>query len=204
MSSLPVRSLILDFGRVIGYFDHGRTARRLAPHSRFSEAQIIDYLYPDDLEDAYEKGLVDSGHIVETLRREFDLRCSDQEIREAVADIFWPNEELCALIPRWKSKYRLVLGSNTNELHASHFRRQFGEVLGHFDGMILSHEIGVRKPQSRFFERCVEKAGCAPGSCLFIDDLSSNVAGARAAGLQALLYQDLPTLVAELRQLGIE
>ena len=68
MTSPSIRALIFDFGGVIGHFDHGRTARKLAPFSSMSEAKIRAYLYPDELEDAYEHGHVSSDHLVQVLR----------------------------------------------------------------------------------------------------------------------------------------
>src|SRR6185369_4396814 len=88
------------------------------------------------------------------------LQCSEEQIAAAVADIFWPNEELCALIPHLKKRYRLVLGSNTNAIHAPHYRAMFADTLRHFDTLIMSHEIGICKPHREFFDKVIEAAGC--------------------------------------------
>ena len=84
----------------------------------------------------------------------------------------------------------------TNELHSRHFRRQFAEALRWFDHLVLSHEIGARKPDAAFFRHCEGLAGCRPEECLFIDDLSANVAGARACGWHGIVY----TTAADLRR----
>ncbi len=60
------------------------------------------------------------------------------------------------------------------------------------------------KPFARFYEACAEAAGVAAGSCVFIDDMAENVAGAKAAGMQSLQYVDTQGLVAGLRELGVE
>src|SRR5207244_2214206 len=98
----------------------------------------------------------------------------------AFGDIFWPNDEVCALVPRLKERYRLLLGSNTTELHARRFRQQFADILGHLDALVLSYEVGARKPKAAFFEHCQRQAGCESHQCLFIDDLSANIEGARS------------------------
>ncbi len=74
----------------------------------------------------------------------------------------------------------MLLGSNTNEVHAQQFRRQFAEVLSHFDALVLSYEIGQRKPNAGFYAHCQELAQAAPHEIVFIDDLPANIAGARA------------------------
>jgi FMN phosphatase YigB (HAD superfamily) len=147
---------------------------------------------------------VSTDQMVEALRGDLKLRCGDDVIRGAMADIFSPNTELCDMIPRWQSRYRLVLGSNTNEMHFQHYRRQFATMLDCFHGLIVSHEIGVRKPDRVFFDHCVRMAGTRPEECVFVDDMPTNIAGARAAGLHAAQYTDFPSLVADFKRLGVD
>jgi putative hydrolase of the HAD superfamily len=99
--------------------------------------------------------------------------------------------------------YTLLLGSNTNELHATHFRRKFAETLAHFRHLVLSYEVGHIKPAREFFHACTLAAAAEPERCIFIDDLAENIEGARAAGLKGLVFQDVPTLVEDLRALGV-
>jgi putative hydrolase of the HAD superfamily len=131
------------------------------------------------------------------------LRCPSEFTAEAWGDIFTPNESACALIPRFKPKYRLLLGSNTNALHARKFLKQFESVLSHFDALVLSYEIGVRKPKRGFFEACQRLAGCAPQECVFIDDLPANVAGARELGWHGIVFTGVEELQRELAKLGV-
>jgi putative hydrolase of the HAD superfamily len=118
--------------------------------------------------------------------------------------MFWPNREVCELIPRLKPRYRLLLGSNTNELHTRRFKKQFAETLVHFDSLILSYEIRACKPDARFFEHCQCLAHAEPNECLFIDDIPANVAGAQAFGWNAIQYQAYPDLIEQLSALGID
>jgi putative hydrolase of the HAD superfamily len=46
--------------------------------------------------------------------------------------------------------------------------------------------MGLRKPERAAFERVARAIGVAPGRILFFDDTEANVAGARAAGFQAV------------------
>jgi glucose-1-phosphatase len=199
-----IKAIIFDYGKVVGHFDHGRTAERLAPFSRRSLAGIRAYLYPEDLEDEFERGAVSIEQFLNVVRDQLQLQCSTETIRSAVADIFWPNPEVCDLVPRLVPRYRLVLGSNTNAIHAEHFRQLSAPVLKHFHHLILSFEVNVRKPDREFFDHCVRVAEQPAAACLFIDDLPANIAGAKSAGLQTLLYRGQNTLVAEMHGMGIQ
>jgi HAD superfamily hydrolase (TIGR01509 family) len=89
-------------------------------------------------------------------------------------------------------------------LHFTHYRRQFSESFSHFRRLIASHEVGHMKPAREFYEACVAAAEVPAASCLFVDDIEENVRGARAAGLKAIRFVDTPTLIADLRRLGVE
>lgn len=197
------KCIIFDFGNVIGFFDYDRAGERLAPHCDLSADAIVAAVRGDPLHDDYESGRLTTA---EFLRRARDLcrfRCSDAELIDAYVDIFWPNNDVIALLPRLHGKYRLLLGSNTSDLHTRQFRRQFAEALKVFDGMVLSHEVGVRKPKAAFFERCLRVADCAPSECVFIDDLPVNVAGAVACNMKGIVYRDADDLSARFGELGI-
>lgn len=199
-----MEAIVFDFGKVIGFFDHGRALQKLARHTDMSPAEMLATVYSGSLEDAFESGRISSEEFLAQMHRLCRLRCSKDELATVFVDIFWPNEDVCALLPQLRGRYKLLLGSNTNELHARHFRRQFADVLGNFETLVLSHEIGERKPHAGFYEHCVRRAGCAPSQCVFIDDLPANVAGARAFGLHGVVYQGIADLCQQLKSLGVQ
>jgi HAD superfamily hydrolase (TIGR01549 family) len=200
-----MKTIFFDFGNVIGFFSHRVVSERLAALAGIPVDQVHGQLWHNQLEDDYESGRISTRTVLEHVRsRCRQLRCSDQELSAAFADMFWPNPEVCALVPRLKPRYRLVLASNTNELHSKQFRRQFADVLAHFDHLVLSHEVGTRKPEMDFYRHCQQHAHAQPHECLFIDDMPANIAAARAHGWHAILYQPNDDLHGQLsRILGI-
>jgi glucose-1-phosphatase len=199
-----IDTIAFDFGRVIGFFDHSRTLAKLVAHTDMTAREMYDEIYRGELEDEFESGRISDVEFLRRFRARCRLQCDEDYLAAAVADIFWPNEPLCALIPRLKQRYRLVLGSNTNAIHARHFALQFAGILGHFDALVLSHEIGVRKPRPEFFQHIVQVSGSPAEQCVFIDDLSANIEGARAVGLQGIVYTEMEPLCLGLRQHGVE
>jgi putative hydrolase of the HAD superfamily len=197
------KTIVFDFGRVIGHFDHRLAIEGLLPHSTLSADSLRAQLYGNPLEEAFEAGLISKEAFCRQIRDRCRFSCADDVWTTAYGDMFWPDEEICALIPALKKNYRLVLGSNTNELHANQFCKQFAETLGHFDALVLSHEARCRKPQAAFYERCVKEAGCRAAECIFIDDLPANIAGARACGLEGIVFTNAAELRKELSALGV-
>ena len=198
-----IETIAFDFGRVIAHFDHGRTLGKLTAYTDMPQEEMFAHIYGGDLEDEFESGRLSEQEFLRRFRTVCRLGCEAEFLAEAVADIFWPNEPVCALIPQLKRRYRLVLASNTNSIHARKFVPQLADTLRHFDALVLSHEVGARKPSRAFYERVIAAAGMPAERCLFIDDLPANVAGAKACGMHGLVYTDADTLRFGLRRLGV-
>jgi putative hydrolase of the HAD superfamily len=85
---------------------------------------------------------------------------------------------------------------------ASYDRSLFPEL---FDGVVISGEVGLHKPQPEIFLLGAERAGVTVGECVFVDDLRENCEGAEAVGMTAVLHRGADTTVPELeRLLGME
>ncbi|MET8038751.1 HAD family phosphatase [Streptomyces sp. NPDC005345] len=100
-----------------------------------------------------------------------------------------PNEELIDYARELRGRCKLGILSNSFV-----GARERETSLYHFDELveqiIYSHEIGIEKPDLRAFEAACDSLDVWPESCLFIDDVAVNVEAARAAGMQAHLFED--------------
>ena len=201
-------ALIFDFGNVVAYFDYQIACERLGRPiglggGRFLEVARQRGLTPILL--GYERGDLSSEEFSENVCRLMGLDVGHDVFAASWADIFRLNESVAALIQTLRARdYTLVLGSNTNAIHADHFRRRFAETFAAFDRLILSYEVRHIKPSAEFYLACADAARASPEACVFIDDMPENVEGARAAGLMSILYQDTPQLVVDLRALGVD
>ncbi|TCC01975.1 HAD family hydrolase [Kribbella soli] len=61
---------------------------------------------------------------------------------------------------------------------------------GMFDDIVISGEVGLRKPEPEIFQLAAERLGLEPAECVFIDDLQLNVDGAHAVGMTAILHTE--------------
>lgn len=76
---------------------------------------------------------------------------------------------------------------------------------GHFDGILISADIKLMKPEHDIYERFCDMFYLPPVECIFIDDNPANVAGAIAVGMEGIIFRGSPErLVIELREKGIE
>jgi len=72
---------------------------------------------------------------------------------------------------------------------------------GLFDTVVLSGEVGMRKPEKEIFWHAADTLGLAPAECVFIDDMEANVAAAQACGMTGLLYTETATTARALQDL---
>lgn len=81
-------------------------------------------------------------------------------------------------------------------------RRRF-PFLNWFQGVVISGEVGIAKPDVRIFHLLCERYGLEAERLLFVDDSPANVAAARQAGLQGALYTGAGALRSQLLRLGV-
>ena len=135
---------------------------------------------------AYERGACDTVTFARDLAAELDLPLTTDELTERIRCFprgLYPG---AAELVREVSGAGLATGvlSNTNALHWDH--QTDGEILRRlFDHELLSYRLGLVKPDRELFEAVIDILGLAPAEILFLDDNDLNVAGARAAGLEA-------------------
>jgi FMN phosphatase YigB (HAD superfamily) len=111
------------------------------------------------------------------------------------------NEPLLAYIKRLRAAdYRTGLLSNFGD----NARRLWAEeypFITHFDGVVISAEVGVKKPDPKIYHLAAESVGATIKEALFVDDFIENVEGARAIGMAAIHYNNPALAQQELEKL---
>ncbi len=77
-------------------------------------------------------------------------------------------------------------------------------VVDQLAGVVLSHEVGLRKHDPAIFRLALSRAGVKPAEVFYADDLEQNVEAAQALGMHTFLYRfnDTPFRAA-LESLGV-
>ena len=201
-------ALIFDFGNVLSFFDYDRVGASLGKSLGMTGRQFIEHARASGfspLHMQFESGQVTSESFSAALCRLVGIDVPHDEFVAAWEDIFTLNLPVAELVAELKGRgYPLVLGSNTNEIHAAFFQREFAEALAPFDRLVFSHEVGHMKPAREFYIACAEAAGAEPAECVFIDDLPENVQGAKDAGLRGILFTGVERLRQDLVIEGVE
>lgn len=77
-------------------------------------------------------------------------------------------------------------------------REGWGEL---FDAVVISGEVGLRKPDPRIYRLVADRIGLQPAQCVFVDDLRPNVRGAVAVGMVGLHHANARSTLDQLAAL---
>jgi len=184
-----IEVVYFDLGKVIVDFDHSRAAQELLKLTPLSLKEAMAVLSDDELVSEYETGRLSSQEHYRKVCRRLQMEVSIEKFRELWGSMFLPEPLLSeSFLQDLKKRYRLMLLSNTNEIHFD-FVIQNYPILRMIEERLLSYQAGCMKPQARIFELAIKKAGVAPENIFFTDDRPENIEAAQRSGIQALLFQ---------------
>lgn len=196
-----LRTIFFDLGNVLIFFDHQKMCQQIADYTGLPFAIVQEVMH--QYGDLYERGHIDSLKIYETLCQFSSKKLQFETLMHAVSDIFQPNDPVIAIAMEIKRRgHRLFLLSNTCEAHFDFASAHF-PFLKHFDGLVLSYQVGARKPEKAIYEKALTIAGCRNEECFYTDDILPYVESARSLQIDAEQYTTPKELTHHLNTRGI-
>jgi len=178
-----IKTLIFDFGDVFINLDKEgamHQALKLFGLESFPEELIA-------INSLYEQGLISTPEFIDFYRDNFP-ELTEEDILDAWNCILkdFPKKRL-EFIQKLANEqdYQLILLSNTNDLHIKWIQENipfYIDFKNCFNKFYLSHEIGLRKPNSDIFTFVLNENNLEANSCLFIDDTKENTDAASKMG----------------------
>ncbi len=184
-----MNAYLFDLGNVLAGFDHLKFCRRLSEQAPpWTADDIYRIVFQEGINDRFETGELSGKDFHRELCSTLGLTISMDRLHEIWCDIFWENPGMDLLLEALHAKVRLVLISNTNPWHLEYSKERYG-LFQHLDHLVLSYEVGVRKPDARIFEAALEAAGVPPERCLYLDDTEEHVQAAARLGIPSVLFR---------------
>ncbi len=195
---MKVKAILIDlFGTLI----NGGSDERVHQLISYELAKIHGFAYKPEEHMAIYENLVSEGMgsgeaVWEALKRlsrvkGFRLAVSWDEVREMhvtyharAASLYGDALEGLRLSRRFFNKVGLVSDSDVDVAEAILEATSIKEF---FDAVVVSGELGVRKPDPRLFLEGAARLSAEPGSCVMIGDTWKDVVGANEAGMKAVL-----------------
>jgi putative hydrolase of the HAD superfamily len=184
-----IRAVMFDFGGVISSspfeaFAKFEAARGLPP----GFIRTVNATNPDDNAWArLERGEID----VETFGALWSAEARDQGhdvdgrlvLQRLSGDI---RPQMVAAVRVCGTAYKTACLTNNFLSAEAMLSAEVASVYALFDAVLESRNLGVRKPDPRFYELACEAVGVDPAESVFLDDLGVNLKPARALGMHTI------------------
>lgn len=181
-----VRAIVFDLGNVLIDVDVEKTVNHWSQYSSYTAAEIRTRLDGDPSHSRFERGEIEFAEFATYLRGHLRLDAGDDTIKDgwnALLGSALPGAQ--AAIAHACRAFPSYLFSNSNAVHAAVWSETERALLAPLNELYVSHTIGMRKPEAGAYFEVAKRAGFAPQSLLFFDDLAENITAARDAGYQA-------------------
>jgi len=197
-----IDAIVFDLGNVLLAFDETRAVKRLAARTGKTPQQIDEYARGTSHVTELALGKVTKQRFFHTVARDLAFDGAYGEFALIWSEIFTPIEPMIALAESLKNRLPRLILSNTNAIHMDYVFEHY-QFLQDFDAHVLSHEVGLLKPDPAIYRHALRTSGLTASRTVFIDDISANAEAARQAGMQAIHFQTSDQARAELTKLGV-
>lgn len=196
---MMIKAVIFDFGGVLMRTEDRNPRVQLAARLGMTYDGLNDLVFDSPSAIRAMKGEITAGEHWREVQKKLGM--TDAEIEQLQVE-FWAgdvlDQGLVNLLRELRPIYETMLLSNAWD----DLRKMIEDVWqidDAFDRMIISAEIGLAKPDLAIFQWVISQLGIEPSQAVFVDDFTHNVAGARAAGWQAIHFQSADQVLDELR-----
>lgn len=191
-----IRNIIFDMGGVLFDLNAARCVSAFEALGAYRTASYVRDFRTEDLFYLIEMSSGTTAQFCREVRSLDGITASDSEITAAWNALLEPTPQRKRdLLHELKAAgYRLLLLSNTNEIHWQRAKTLIagteGDVNDIFDRIFLSCEMHLRKPDKEIFRRVIGEAAICPEDTLFVDDNAANLAAAAQLGIRTFLETD--------------
>lgn len=198
---MRIKGVLIDFGDTLAYVDKGGNKKYVEGllsilKNHGCQHNVDDFnLRLSDLYYESSKGLI-SNHerFWESLLTSLDMPVNPRVVKELedfreqnYATIFKLCEDVLPVLSGLHQEYRLALVSNC-AVGLSQVIKTLG-IAEFFDAIVLSYEVGARKPDKNIYVEAIRQVQLDPEKCIFVSDEISDLEGANELGMKTLFVR---------------
>jgi len=205
-STETIQALLFDLGGVVVDIDFRRAFNHWAPYSALSPEDMALRFDYDIAFQRFERGETPAQDYFTELQRRFEISSQDHMLpgwKSIIIDVIPSTLATLYALRQTHPKLPLYAFTNINEVHKAHLLTHYPQVLNAFDQVFYSSDMGMRKPEERAFRYVSDTIHTPVQHILFMDDLISNVEGARQSGLHAEMITKPADVQQALAKFGI-
>ena len=186
-----IKNIIFDLGNVLTDIDYGKTIEAFEKLGIENFKNRFSPLKMDNLFENLETGKISDATFYDSIKKISKTSFSNSQIENAWNALFLNfRRESLSFLEKMSATHKLYLLSNTNSIHLTAFKEIFTRDTGktsldsYFIKSYYSNIIGLRKPDAEIYSFVLDDAKLVAAETLFIDDLITNIEGAKSLGIQ--------------------
>ena len=188
-----IKSIIFDLGGVILNLNYSKTEDEFKKIGVLNFKEFYSQKKQTLLFDDFEKGKIKPEEFIKSFKESENLKIKEIDFINAWNAMLLeiPIEKL-QFIDGLKKDYKIILLSNTNEIHIKKFEddlkknNMLEQFYKCFDKIYYSSRMGKRKPEENCFNQVLEENGLIAENTLFIDDSIQHIEGAKKVGVKTI------------------
>jgi len=202
---MTIKAIIFDFGGVIIHYPPYTFRKEIAKFLK-TDFEIVNKEI-DKIELDFVTGKINEREFWKKLSFALNIVVSEKDKKNFIINEFSKdarlNKDVEKIVIELKnSGYKVGMISNILEPHAEYSKYQ--NWFKHFSPVILSCEVGLRKPDERIYKLMLGRLRFRTNECIYIDDREVNLKPAEKLGMKTILFQNTNQFKKELISYGIK
>src|SRR3989442_1055103 len=189
-----IKVICFDLGKVIINFDYAQSPQELAKITPLPVTEVMRVLADDSLVLDYETGKISTADFYRLVSETLKLSASLEKFKQLWGSMFLPEPLLSeSFLQALKKTYRLILLSNTNEIHFEFVREKYA-ILSHIEEHVLSYQVGWMKPHSQIYAAAESSLSLSKykGTSSFLENLAHLDGFSRTLKIVSLAVYNIP------------
>jgi putative hydrolase of the HAD superfamily len=199
-----IKAIIFDLGGVVINVKMDKIFDYWAKETGYDDSYVKQIFESKDIFHPFERGEISPIDYKENISSKLGLEISQDKFYNVWNDVFHDlDPRIEDLLYNLKSKLRLVVLTNTNEIHGNRWKNKYKSILKNFERIFCSYEINARKPEKEAYKIVINYLNMEPNFILFLDDKIENVEVACSLGLKGILVKSTEQIINDLNKLGL-
>jgi putative hydrolase of the HAD superfamily len=188
-------TIIFDLGGVIIPLNTEATINKIQEYTNKDIREWIKFGYPHQLIQKFELGKISEKEFFEELSDLLEFEGELYYLKEAWNAMLLPvTKENISYLLKLKEHFQLIILSNTCETHIQKFEEMLkkNHSIDSFESLVdsvyYSCRIGLRKPDSKIFQKIISENSIDLNSCIYFDDTTTHIEAAQKLNIHSILY----------------
>jgi epoxide hydrolase-like predicted phosphatase len=199
---MKINTIIWDIGGVLERTEDLAPRQQVATRLGMTVEGLSALIFGDTTQFRVQLGQISREEHLRYVQTQLGL-ANRTELDQILSEFFGGDRldtDLVDHIRDLKTSYTTAVLSNYSEILRDRITKEW-QIGDAFDHLIISAEVGHKKPEPEIYQFALKKMGCQPGESVFIDDFIENIRAAEQLGLHGIHFQSVEQTLNQLNNL---